>query len=56
MMQVVIRGKLGTTLTEYRPYIFQIFNITIHAMCVIEPLCRIYRSSHQEKKGKVIII
>jgi len=53
MMQLVIRGKLGETIAQYRPYIFQIFNITIHGMCVIEPLCRIYRSSHQEKKGKM---
>jgi len=56
-MQLTIRGYLGDFIMEYRVYIFQIFSIVVHLMCVIIPLFKIYMSRFKkEDNAKVIII
>jgi len=52
-MQAIIRNAFGMTVLQYRGYTFHLFNIVIHGICVIEPLCKIFIYNHTEKEGKL---
>jgi len=52
-MQAIIRNAFGMTILQYRGYTFHLFNVVIHGICVVEPLCKIFIYNHSKNEGKV---
>jgi len=53
-MQLTVDGYMGTVLLQYRVYIFQSLAIALHAVCIYEPLVRIFLNKFKVKENKVI--
>jgi len=52
-MQAIIRNAFGMTILQYRGYTFHLFNVVIHGICVVEPLCKIFIYNHSKNEGKL---
>ncbi|ORX76714.1 hypothetical protein BCR32DRAFT_296063 [Anaeromyces robustus] len=49
-VQFIVGQKLGDEIIKYRVYFFHLYPITVHLLCVIEPLIKIFISKYTKKE------
>jgi len=52
-MSLTMNSVFGDIVFKYRIYIFQMITMTVHVMCVIDPLINIF--IYSKKKQKLVV-